>query len=73
MTEVVQTPLKVTWLKQNSQETTGMITTHLLQLFYITRQGRKLGLTVCDTKKIQTNHKFTGKQDLLQVSETGIQ
>lgn len=39
--------------ESNSQETSGMITTQLLQLFYTAGQRCKLGLTVCDTIKIK--------------------
>lgn len=46
-------PPKDHMTESNSQETSGMITTQLLQLFYTAGQRCKLGLTVCDTIKMK--------------------
>lgn len=51
VTEVVQTLLKIIWLRQNSQETSGMITTQLV--FYTAGQRCKMELTGCDAKKMK--------------------
>lgn len=58
-------PPKDHMTESNSQETSGMITTQLLQLFYTAGQRCKLGLTVCDTIKKKKKDPYQGKTSFI--------